>query len=44
MGQMCQILNYEHLENVNVIIANQIRLTVTGRSSRLKRERGAREK
>lgn len=35
MGQRCQISDYEHLENVNVINANQTPLTVTGWSSGL---------
>lgn len=41
MGQRCQISDYEHLEDVNVINANQIPLTAIGRSSGLGREREA---
>lgn len=39
VGQRCQISGYEHLEDVNVINANQILLTAVGRSSGLGRER-----
>lgn len=35
VGQRCQISDYEHLEDVNVINANQIPLTAIGRSSGL---------
>lgn len=44
MGQRCQISDYEHLENVNVIKANQIPLTAIGRGSGLGRKRWAQEK
>lgn len=44
VGQRCQISDYEHLEDVNVINANQIPLTAIGRSSGLGRERQAGEK
>lgn len=37
MGQRCQISGYEHLEDVNVIESNQIPLTDSSRSWRLRR-------